>query len=290
MAFMCIAEAIATKFKSRLLTGLLLIGLSPVLLAEEILQVSLPGSGIAKPTDLYYFYIQAFDLALSKTRATDGDYKIVFNDHGGGFARDKAMLMAGVGIDAMWLSATKERRDQLQVIDIDLLKGLNNYRVLVINPEDQERFNKVKTLQDLKQLKVGVVMYWTDGTIMKDNGFKITHSPNYLGLFKMLAARRFDFVSRGLHENGVEVDTQASYNLVTEKTILLKYDVPVNYCFFVNKNNKKLADRLERGLKLAQKDGSFDELFAQIPGLKHGEEILYQPHRNTFVLNNFTSN
>lgn len=175
------------------------------------------------------------------------------------------------------------------VIDIDLLKGLNNYRVLVINPEDQARFSEIETLVELKKLKVGVVMYWTDGTIMKDNGFKIVNSPNYLGIFKMLAAKRFDFISRGLHENGVEIETQASYGLTTEQTILLKYDVPVRYCFFVNKNNKKLADRLERGLKLAQKDGSFDHLFSQIPGLKHGEEILSQSNRRIFVLNNFTS-
>lgn len=38
--------------------------------------------------------------------------------------------------------------------------------------------------------------------------------------------------------------------------------------FFVQSGNTELAERVERGLQLSQKDGSFDKLFNSIPRLK----------------------
>jgi len=41
--------------------------------------------------------------------------------------------------------------------------------------------------------------------------------------------------------------------------LLQHYPAPI--CFFVNKQNKKLADRLERGLRIAIEDASLAQLF-----------------------------
>lgn len=250
------------------------------------LRVAITGNVSANKLEPSYFYEQLLILALDRTRFTDGDFVLVHNSHGGGIARDRAMVIAGAGIDVMWASVTKEREQQMRVVSIDLLKNLNNYRVLLINKDMQAQFSKVKTLNDLRKFTVGSGEHWTDGSIFKDNGFNVTVTSSYSGLFKMLAARRFNFISRGLHEIGYDSTEYKDLGLIQEQTILLKYDLPIRYSFFVNKNNTMLADRLERGLKIAQQDGSFDQLFYQMPSFKDGEELLKNSHRTLIEIKN----
>lgn len=254
--------------------------------AAEPLRVVITGDGNSNSEDPSYFFEQLLILALDKTRLSDGDYILGHNTHGGGIARDRAMVVGGVGLDVMWASATKEREEQMRVVPVDLLKNLNNFRVLLINDGSQTLFSQVKTLNDLKKFTVGSGEHWTDGYIMKDNGFNVMATSSYYGLFKMLAARRFHFISRGLHEIGYDTQAYKEFGLVKEESLLLTYDVPIPYCFFVNKDNIKLANRIERGLKIAQQDGSFDKLFYQMPSFKEGEEILKNSHRTLIQLKN----
>lgn len=254
--------------------------------AAEPLRVVITGDGNSNSEDPSYFFEQLLILALDKTRLSDGDYILGHNTHGGGIARDRAMVVGGVGLDVMWASATKEREEQMRVVPVDLLKNLNNFRVLLINDGSQTLFSQVKTLNDLKKFTVGSGEHWTDGYIMKENGFNVMATSSYYGLFKMLAARRFHFISRGLHEIGYDTQAYKEFGLVKEESLLLTYDVPIPYCFFVNKDNIKLANRIERGLKIAQQDGSFDKLFYQMPSFKEGEEILKNSHRTLIQLKN----
>ena len=274
-------------------TGIIWLGtlcFSVVAWAEPVpepLKVTVSGTKTDDIHSTYYYYTRLLALALEKTRATDGDFVIDYLEHGGGIERDRAMLAAGTGIDVMWASVTKERAGKLLVVDFDLLKGLNNYRALLIHKSSQAAFDKVTTLEELKAFKAGSGPYWTDGLIMESNGFKVVYGSNYGGLFKMLSVNRFDFLSRGLHEIGSDLNVHREFGLVQERNFLLQYDTPVRYCFFVSKNNKKLADRLARGLQAAQTDGSFDELFAQIPMFKYGGELLHDNQRRIFkVVNN----
>lgn len=253
------------------------------------LKVVVPGSGKAAPHEPYFYYVNLLRLALEKTRASDGDFELGFHQHSGGIERDRTMLMAGVGIDAMWASVTRERAEKFRVVEVDLLKNLNNYRALLIHKDKQAQFSKVTSLAQLRRFKTGTGPYWTDGIIMKDNGFTLVYGANYGGLFKMLAKHRFDFFSRGLHEIESDLIAFASLGLMQEPRLLLKYDRPVSYCFFVNKDNHALADRIERGLRLAQADGSFDELFFSMPNFKYGYEMLRDPQRLILQITNKTN-
>lgn len=248
--------------------------------------IAISGSPNTEKSGPAYFYEQILRVALEKTQATDGDFTIGYNVHGGGIARDRAMVIADAGVDVMWGSATKERQDQMRMVPIDLLKNLNNYRVLLIHKDSKNDFAQVKTLDELRKFTVGSGEHWTDGNIFKDNGFNVSFTSSYYGLYKMLAAHRFSFISRGLHEIGFDVATFANLGLIQEDTILIKYSVPVRYCFFVNKNNQALAERLERGLRIAQLDGTFDRMFYEIPSFKEGEELLKNAHRTLIEIKN----
>lgn len=249
-------------------------------------RVTISGNPNTNKADPAYFYEQILNVALEKTRITDGDFVIAHNVHGGGIARDRAMVIADAGIDVMWGSATKERQEQMRLVPVDLLKNLNNYRVLLIHKDSKNDFAQVKTLEDLKKFTVGSGEHWTDGNIFKDNGFNVSFTSSYWGLYKMLAAHRFQFISRGLHEIGFDVATFADLGLVQQDTILIKYSAPVSYCFFVNKNNVALADRIERGLRLAQADGTFDKMFYEVPSFKEGDELLKNAHRILLEIKN----
>ena len=252
----------------------------------ETLRVSVTGNANVVNQGPEIFYEKLLIAALEKTRDTDGDFVLSHNVHGGGIARDRAMLIAGAGIDVMWGSVTKEREQQMRLVPVDLLKNLNNYRVLLINKDAQPKFSQVKTLDDLRKFTVGSGEHWTDGEIFKDNGFTVLATSSYSGLFKMLAARRFNFISRGLYEIDNDTKEYKALGLIQEESLLVKYDVPIRYSFFVNKNNAALGDRLERGIKIAIEDGSFDRLFYQYPAFKAGEELLKNSHRTILVIKN----
>lgn len=286
MQLVCNKKIYSILLKSwQLLVAVTFLSLAVTVTADP-LRVSITGNGEAGNQEPAYFFEHLLTLALEKTIDTDGEFVLIHNNHGGGIARDRAMVIAGAGIDVMWASVTKDREQQMRIVPVDLLKNLNNYRVLLINGDAQLQFKQVKTLDDLRKFSVGSGEHWTDGSIFKDNGFTMTVTSSYNGLFRMLAARRFHFISRGLHEIGYDTQAYKELNLVLEDSILLKYDVPIRYCFFVNKNNVKLADRIERGLTIAQKDGSFDNLFYQMPSFKEGEELLKNSRRTLIEIKN----
>jgi len=77
----------------------------------------------------------------------------------------------------------------------------------------------------------------------------------------MLKLKRFDYFPRGINEAWNEIDKKGvNYpELMVEERTALYYPYPVYY--FVNKENRELAARIEKGLKIALADGSFKDLF-----------------------------
>ena len=98
----------------------------------------------------------------------------------------------------------------------------------------------------------------------------------------MPANKRFDYFPRGLYEVWGEQKVNADKNLVIEDSLMLYYPAPIY--FFVNKKNVALANRIERGLRIAMQDGSFDKLFFSIPGFTEGLSEITNPSRKTFTL------
>jgi len=104
---------------------------------------------------------------------------------------------------------------------------------------------------------------------------------------KMLAAGRFDYISRGLHEaqSDMALAEVLGLDLAIESSILLQYQYPIAYSFYVNKQNAALADRLRRGLKLAEEDGSLFAAFSSMKLLRDASQFISQ-NRKVFILKN----
>lgn len=228
-----------------------------------------------------YYFTHLLMLALAKTESQYGKVSLVELSNRKTDKRLQSELLAK-NIDLLWSPTSPELEAELLPVKISLLKELNNYRLLLIRPEIQSEFSRVKTLNDLRQFKGGMSAQWVDAHIMQANGLPLVKAVGYGKLFKMLAAKRFDYFSRGLYQIQTEVNFYPNLHLAIEKDLMLHYQNEVY--FFVNKDNKALAERLRLGLEMAQKDGSFDVLFNSIPRYQWGIEQLKHNQRRVIHL------
>ena len=163
-------------------------------------------------------------------------------------------------INVVWNGTSDELEKRFTPIRIPLRKGLLGYRVCLISKENQGQIDQIKTIDDLKKITIGQGLNWGDIAVYEALGIEVIKA-KYAQLFKMLALGRFDLFPRGIGEIFPEYDINVKEisNLAVEKNLLLYYPWP--YYFFFNNNDLELKRRVETGLKIMQKDGSFDTIF-----------------------------
>jgi ABC-type amino acid transport substrate-binding protein len=218
-------------------------------------------AGMTQFADYYFVLMQT---ALEKTRAKYGDFKLSYMVHAMNRARAELELSTEHGrIDTSVFGWTAEREEKFYQVRVPLDRGLIGYRVLLIRKADQEKFNSVRTLDDLKKFRFGLLDSWSDVTILQHNKLTVIPGNNFDGLFKMLDIGRFDAFSRDISEIQRELERHSNElpNLAIENTLLLRY--PSARYFFVKKTpaGLQLRTRVEAGLEMMKKDGSLDALF-----------------------------
>lgn len=199
--------------------------------------------------------IDILTLALKKTdsQATVRKYSEELN---------QSRLMDAIksrDVDVMWAGFDPTLESELKPVRIPIYKGLLGHRIFIIKKENQARFDNIKTLEDLKQLKAGQGTQWGDTQILKSADIPVVTTLKYTNLFLMLEGERFDYFPRALIEPWGEVADRPELNLTVEKNVMLVY--PFAMYFFVSKDNQDLHDKLYQGFEMAIADGSFDELF-----------------------------
>lgn len=174
--------------------------------------------------------------------------------------RAEQLLSTGK-VDVVAFAPNAQREQLLQPVRLDILKGIIGYRVFFVRKEDVPTLKGMTPQQFRAGVRLGLNSQWADYPIMKNNGYEVLASIGYESLFEMLAAGRFDAFPRGLNEVGSEMKEQLPRypGLTLEKTKAIYFPFPVY--FWVSKENSPLAKRLLQGLKMAERDGSFKELF-----------------------------
>ena len=254
--------------------------------AAQQLPLVIPAPGSLEPEATGIYYEKVLTLALSKTATLPEItpapvYKITYHPHVVGRERFRLLVKQGV-VDVIWSSSNQQREEEFIPVKFNLLRGINEYRVLLIRADEQHRFDQVKTLEDLRRFKIGSGIHWSDTQVYNFNGLPMVTSYAYDTMFRMLAAKRFDYMARSLQEVGYELKQYGKLGLTVEKNLLIHYPQPIY--FFLNKKHKALATRIEQGLLLAQADGSLDELFASIPGFKAAAEKIRHIDRRVIEL------
>ncbi len=170
----------------------------------------------------------------------------------------------GDALDVAWSVTSREREQALRPIRIPIDRGLIGWRVLLIQKGSSLRFSDVKTAYDLSLLQGGQGHDWPDLRILRSAGLEVLGSPTYDGLFQMLARGHIDYFPRAISEARDELRARAEIPIELEPTLVLHY--PSALYFFVNRDNKPLADALEAGLERAVADGSLRERFDRAYG------------------------
>lgn len=205
------------------------------------------------------YFLDLLKLALDKTVASDGDYSIQECDQLMPQRRAMQQMQKQRCINLVWTMTSAKREAQALAVRIPLLKGLLGQRVLLIRKSDVARFQDIHNIKQLGQLLAGQGMGWPDVEILKANQLPVIEGTLYEGLFGMLQRGRFDYMPRGLNETEQELRQHPDLDLMVEPHLLLSYTAPIY--FFVKRDNYQLATRLEKGLRLAIEDGSFEALF-----------------------------
>ncbi|HEY7885921.1 MAG TPA: hypothetical protein VIC08_13340 [Cellvibrionaceae bacterium] len=249
--------------------------------SDAVLRISIPPIEDSASNHSVYFP-QMLQLALEKTRDSDGPFEIIPYSQLLTTARFLQELTQDGVVNVMWIMRNTEHEQDLLAVPVPLLKGLNSHRIFLIKDSAQESFAAINSLQQLRQLRAGQGAHWVDVDVLQANGLPVVVSAHYELLFNMLAQRRFDYFPRGLYEIWDEHKKHADKGLAIEQTLMFYYPAPIY--FFTSPKRPELADRIYRGLKIALEDGSFDQLFLSIPGFKRGYEELYNHKRRIFHL------
>ncbi|WP_108651771.1 type 2 periplasmic-binding domain-containing protein [Dongshaea marina] len=188
------------------------------------------------------------------------------------------------GLNVIWTSTSYQKEKEMRPISIPLYRGLLGYRIALIDKSMQSRLSQVHSLCQLRDFSVGQGEHWGDVSIYEANHFKVVTNPVYPKLIEMLSDKRFSMLPLGATEiMGEYRFWKNKYpNLAIESSLLIHY--PFAYYFFVNKEDKLRAERLQKGLEIMIKDGSLNRLFQQYYG--HMLHILRITQRRIFNLEN----
>lgn len=200
------------------------------------------------------------DLALKKTVDKYGSYKLQPAPKMNHLRLEATLQYGNLPNFFAEKTVSKERLENLGYVPFPLARGIVGYRVFFVSPDKKEALKKVKTLKELKQFSIGQGAGWLDSKILEKQGFKVFKVASYNGLFKMVAAGRFDLYARGANEIYDEYESFKDIKgIEVDDNVLLYYPLP--RFFFTKKSNTEAIKRVNEGLKIAYQDGSFEKLW-----------------------------
>jgi hypothetical protein len=223
-------------------------------------------------------------LKLAIAHSDNPDYQVEVIKEDLTQARVNEEVRSGGLLDLCWASSDAQIESQLRPIRIPLFKGLLGYRIFIINKNNQARFDKVHTMDDLKKLTIGQGRTWADGRILEANGFKVIKTNKYPSLFYMVEGGRFDGFPRGVHEPFSELDARPTMELAVEKNLMVYYQMP--FYLFVSPDNQALAKDLETGFERAIANGEFDKVFYGDKAIQDVMQKANMKSRKVFKLDN----
>ncbi len=206
------------------------------------------------------YEIEVLSLALQHTTSDFGSFQL--QEWGQDITEERAISLLNQGaFDITFMVITPEREQRMAVIPVDLTRGVQGYRLLLVHRDNLEKFSRVETLEQLKSFSCGFGAQWADLPILNENGMPVTTATLTKSLYLMLEAKRFDYFPRGVNElwDNIVQHRDDAPDMVVEPHLALYY--PLVQCFVVAKTNLTLANRVQVGLNRALADGSMKKLF-----------------------------
>lgn len=202
------------------------------------------------------YSIKLLQEVLRRTEPKYGAYKLEFSPIY--MERDRIFLelKSGARINLVANPANRLWNDNLIAIAIPIDMGVQSWRIALINEEKQNLLRNVRSLDELKRLRVGGNSKWVSYQSLIDNGFNGVAGNNYEGLFEMLTLNRFDYLLRGVNEVFIEFDQRKdSYKKLAVEDSFVVHDFIPRF-FYVSPKYPRIANRISSGIEMMLQDGS----------------------------------
>lgn len=210
------------------------------------------------------YFTRVLQLALSYHPSKN--YSLQFHGANMHKLRSFELILDEAGVDIITAGTTKERESTLLPVRFPLLKGLNGWRIALINSKVDSKFLPGLTPAQFKAMIPGQAENWSDTKILLANGIHVEKGSSYHGLFDMLHNRRFDYFPRSATRIEWDFSRKKHLDIAIEPNYIIHY--PTAYYFFVAKSNPQLARDIGVGLEQALEDGSFTRLYDRYYGEK----------------------
>lgn len=201
--------------------------------------------------------------ALEHSRAVYGDFRLEAGPAMPDRRQIRVLARGELPLTVGIFTANEGLERQLLPVRIPVERGLLGYRVLLVRQADVGRFAGVSSLADLRPFRFGLMPVWDDGPVMRAADLQVVPGDNHDGLFRMLAAGRFDAFSRGATEILPEYRhaSREVPGLAVEPHLLLHYPLPVYFWFTPDGAGRRRAARVEAGLRAMIADGTLQGMF-----------------------------
>lgn len=213
------------------------------------------------------YQLAALRLGLEKTRSEYGKFEIVRHQGSYSTSRSRREINRGTIINihaGPWRPLEKDPAklsERSIKVELQILNGLLGYRQLIIRKSDAEMFKNLNISKELKNLTAGQARGWQDVDIFRYNGYKVDDDANLTSLFAMLSSKRFDYLPMSVAETQSVIKGNRDY----EKEFMIVPDIIIYYpfpiIFYISIHEPVMAERLRKGLFIAEKDGSLTQLF-----------------------------
>ena len=228
--------------------------------AEDVLVRARPDVGVAQRLEFSDLVLEA---ALRRTVKKYGAYRI--ESVTANLARERMLreLVSGELYNTSVMASQPVWEQQLLPIWIPVDMGLSNFRIALIHRDAQEKLAAVRSLDELKALRVGAGVGWSSRQVLDYNQFNVALGENFEPLLKMLMAGRIDYFPRGVNEVFVEFDDRSRSNpaLAIEDSIVIEFPLPTY--IFVSPQAPRLHQRLTDGMEAMVRDGTLRRMVAE---------------------------
>ena len=212
--------------------------------------------------DHHAYNFELIHRILEITRPEFGDFKEEPYGQAPTAKRQAALLSEGKLLNVHWAPpGTDIALADVIPIPIDILRGLQGYRVCLVNTQASVDFSGINSAETLKGLRIAQAASWAEIPIYRFNGIKPIEPPTLNGLYPMLGLKRFDCIPLGVNEIDTIYKLEKSQYpfMAIESSLLIVYDSPIY--FYVSKKFPKIAERFTLGLNRLLANGDLDKLF-----------------------------
>jgi hypothetical protein len=199
----------------------------------------------------HQFYVQLLQSALAAVRQPA--QILCVNDLPG---RRMWKMVDDGKLDLIWGMQTPDKDRHMMPINIDLTDGLAGQRVLLIRPENQKAFDRITSINTLRDSKLiaGFGEGWFDAAVWRTNGLPVYEFDNQFSLiYPMVASgnRGVDYLPRGANEIVTEAESHKTLSI--EKNLLFYYNRDMR--FYLSKRSARYKPIIEAALKNAEATG-----------------------------------